>query len=82
MLLCLGHPTCLSQISQGRPDLHPAAVDKAELAIGYQALHQRLRALGLLRPPAREEGLAGAQAGHHGIMPMHVSCYGLAIGWD
>ncbi len=37
--------------------LDPAAVDKAELAVGHQALDQRLRALGLLRPPAREERL-------------------------
>ncbi len=37
--------------------LDPAAVDKPELAVSHQALDQRLRALGLLRPPAREECL-------------------------
>ena len=50
-------------------DLHPAAVDKVELAIGYQALHQAPACARSAPPTSRvKKAWRTPQADHHGIM--------------
>ena len=57
-----GHIVCCCLVV-----LHPAAIDKVKLPLCHKALHQIFGLVGLLPPPAREEGLQrkeGVRAGH------------------